>query len=153
MDGFSPEVRAGLVNLIFSTYENDARACCDALEQMGILKVYAHVQLEALCNFSVLNLLVCARTHIVNWLIMRVALRMWHQHSSCTTSHLQLDRPTILAYTYTTSSAHTVCISICLCDNVLCMIIHDDSLKTCRNLGAASLHRELQLVVVLGATH
>jgi hypothetical protein len=39
MDGFSPEVRAGLVNLIFSTYENDARACCDALEQMGILKV------------------------------------------------------------------------------------------------------------------
>jgi hypothetical protein len=54
MDGFSPEVRAGLVNLIFSTYENDARACCDALEQMGILKV--HVQLLALCVFSSVDL-------------------------------------------------------------------------------------------------
>eukprot|EP00611_Tribonema_gayanum_P024301 TRINITY_DN5331_c1_g1_i3.p1 TRINITY_DN5331_c1_g1~~TRINITY_DN5331_c1_g1_i3.p1 ORF type:complete len:758 (-),score=347.01 TRINITY_DN5331_c1_g1_i3:727-3000(-) len=38
MDELTPMVRTGLVNLIFSVYENDAKACCDALEQMGILK-------------------------------------------------------------------------------------------------------------------
>ncbi|CAM9404672.1 unnamed protein product [Scytosiphon promiscuus] len=38
MDEFKPNVRSGLVNLIFSTYENDPRAVCDALEEMGILK-------------------------------------------------------------------------------------------------------------------
>ncbi|CAN0528312.1 unnamed protein product, partial [Ectocarpus sp. 8 AP-2014] len=38
MDEFKPNVRSGLVNLIFSTYENDPRAVCDALVEMGILK-------------------------------------------------------------------------------------------------------------------
>ncbi|CAM9781939.1 unnamed protein product, partial [Choristocarpus tenellus] len=41
MDEFRPNVKSGLVNLIFSTYENDARACCDALVEMGILKAGA----------------------------------------------------------------------------------------------------------------
>jgi len=38
MDELSPVVRAGLVNLIFSIYENNAKLFCDALEQMGVLK-------------------------------------------------------------------------------------------------------------------
>lgn len=38
MDEFQPSVRSGLVNLIFSTYENDPRAVCDALVEMGILR-------------------------------------------------------------------------------------------------------------------
>lgn len=41
MDEFKPMVRSGLVNLIFSTYENDPRAVCDALVEMGILKAGA----------------------------------------------------------------------------------------------------------------
>lgn len=41
MDEFKPSVRSGLVNLIFSTYENDPRACCNALVEMGILKASA----------------------------------------------------------------------------------------------------------------
>ena len=41
MDEFKPMVRSGLVNLIFSTYENDPRAVCDALVEMGILKASA----------------------------------------------------------------------------------------------------------------
>lgn len=41
MDEFKPSVRSGLVNLIFSTYENDPRAVCDALVEMGILKAGA----------------------------------------------------------------------------------------------------------------
>lgn len=41
MDEFKPNVRSGLVNLIFSTYENDPRAVCDALVEMGILKAGA----------------------------------------------------------------------------------------------------------------
>lgn len=41
MDEFTPGVRSGFVNLIFSTYENDPRACCDALVEMGILKAGA----------------------------------------------------------------------------------------------------------------
>ena len=39
MDGLGPQVRAGLVNLLFSIYENEPKPACDALEQMGILKV------------------------------------------------------------------------------------------------------------------
>eukprot|EP00904_Undaria_pinnatifida_P014246 jgi/Undpi1/9952/HiC_scaffold_28.g12406.m1 len=41
MDEFKPSVRSGLVNLIFATYENDPRAVCDALVEMGILKASA----------------------------------------------------------------------------------------------------------------
>ncbi|CAM9720291.1 unnamed protein product [Pylaiella littoralis] len=41
MDEFKPNVRSGLVNLIFSTYENEPRAVCDALVEMGILKADA----------------------------------------------------------------------------------------------------------------
>lgn len=41
MDEFAPSVRSGLVNLIFSTYDNDPRAVCDALVEMGILRATA----------------------------------------------------------------------------------------------------------------
>lgn len=41
MDEFKPSVRSGLVNLIFSTYENDPRAVCNALVEMGILRANA----------------------------------------------------------------------------------------------------------------
>lgn len=57
MDEFKPNVRSGLVNLIFSTYENDPRAVCDALEEMGILKagsdrIRYNVRLSVLSNCS-----------------------------------------------------------------------------------------------------
>jgi predicted unusual protein kinase regulating ubiquinone biosynthesis (AarF/ABC1/UbiB family) len=35
---FTDDQRLGLVNLIFSFFENDTKACCDALEQVGILR-------------------------------------------------------------------------------------------------------------------
>ena len=38
MDELRPSVRSGLVNLIFSTYENEPRAVCDALVEMGVLR-------------------------------------------------------------------------------------------------------------------
>ncbi|CAM9790093.1 unnamed protein product [Chrysoparadoxa australica] len=38
MDSFRPNVRSGLVNLIFAIYENEPVLCCDALEEMGILQ-------------------------------------------------------------------------------------------------------------------
>ena len=38
MDELKPEVKSGLVNLIFSIYENDSKEACDGLEEMGILK-------------------------------------------------------------------------------------------------------------------
>jgi len=38
MDEFTVNVRKGLVNLIFSIYENDEKGLCNALEEMGILQ-------------------------------------------------------------------------------------------------------------------
>ena len=38
MDEFRPEVKKGLVDLIFSVYEGDAKATCDAMEDVGILR-------------------------------------------------------------------------------------------------------------------
>lgn len=38
MDELKPEVRTGLVNLIFSVFENEPKDCCDALEQIGCLR-------------------------------------------------------------------------------------------------------------------
>lgn len=38
MDELKPEVRSGLVNLIFGVYENDTKDVCDSLESIGILK-------------------------------------------------------------------------------------------------------------------
>lgn len=38
MDELKPGVRSGLVNLIFSVFENEPREVCDALEEMGVLR-------------------------------------------------------------------------------------------------------------------
>ena len=38
MDELKPEVKSGLVNLIFSIYENDPKEACDSLEEIGCLK-------------------------------------------------------------------------------------------------------------------
>jgi predicted unusual protein kinase regulating ubiquinone biosynthesis (AarF/ABC1/UbiB family) len=38
MDSFSPEMRKGLVDLIFAFYENESSEVCDALEDLGILR-------------------------------------------------------------------------------------------------------------------
>jgi len=38
MDELKPEVKDGLVNLIFGVYENDTKEVCDSLEQIGVLK-------------------------------------------------------------------------------------------------------------------
>ena len=38
MDELKPGVRSGLVNLIFSIFENEPRECCNALEEMGVLR-------------------------------------------------------------------------------------------------------------------
>lgn len=52
MDEFKPSVRSGLVNLIFSTYENDPKAVCDALVEMGILRASAdRIRSSRVCFF------------------------------------------------------------------------------------------------------
>lgn len=52
MDEFKPSVRSGLVNLIFSTYENDPKAVCDALVEMGILRASAdRIRSSRVCSF------------------------------------------------------------------------------------------------------
>jgi len=52
MDEFSVDVRKGLVNLIYSIYENDESGLCDALEQMGILaKDSDRVSVERISRF------------------------------------------------------------------------------------------------------
>lgn len=38
MDELKPEVKTGLVNLIFGIYENEVKDVCDALEAIGVLK-------------------------------------------------------------------------------------------------------------------
>lgn len=38
MDELKPGVRSGLVNLIFSVFDNEPRECCNALEEMGVLR-------------------------------------------------------------------------------------------------------------------
>ena len=38
MDELKPQVKKGLVDLIFGVYENDAREVCDALEEVGVLR-------------------------------------------------------------------------------------------------------------------
>lgn len=38
MDELKPQVKKGLVDLIFAVYENDAREMCDALEEIGVLR-------------------------------------------------------------------------------------------------------------------
>jgi len=38
MDEFTPNVKKGLVDLIFAVYENDPKAACDGLETMDILR-------------------------------------------------------------------------------------------------------------------
>ena len=38
MDELKPGVRSGLVNLIFSVFENDAKEACNSLEEIGILR-------------------------------------------------------------------------------------------------------------------
>lgn len=38
MDELQPNVKSGLVNLIFSVFENDAKGACNALEEIQILR-------------------------------------------------------------------------------------------------------------------
>jgi len=38
MDELKPDVRRGLVNLIFGVFENDAKEACTALEEIGVLR-------------------------------------------------------------------------------------------------------------------
>lgn len=38
MDELKPQVKSGLVDLIFGIYENDVKESCNALEQIGVLK-------------------------------------------------------------------------------------------------------------------
>lgn len=38
MDELKPDVRSGLVDLIFGVYENDTKEVCDAFEKIGVLK-------------------------------------------------------------------------------------------------------------------
>jgi len=52
MDEFKPNVKSGLVNLIFGIYENDAVETCDALEEMGILREGSdRVSVEKIARF------------------------------------------------------------------------------------------------------
>lgn len=52
MDEFRPEVRKGLVDLIFSVYEGDEKATCDAMEDVGILRRGAdRVSVEKVARF------------------------------------------------------------------------------------------------------
>ena len=38
MDELKPEVRSGLVNLLFGIYDNDVKESCNALETIGVLR-------------------------------------------------------------------------------------------------------------------
>ena len=38
MDELKPQVKKGLVDLIFGIYENDAKEVCDALENIEVLR-------------------------------------------------------------------------------------------------------------------
>lgn len=52
MDELKEEVRGGLVDLIFSIYENDPKDVCDSLEQIGVLKKNVdRVSVEKIARF------------------------------------------------------------------------------------------------------
>lgn len=52
MDEFQPNVKKGLVDLIFAVYENDPKAACDGLETMDILRRGAdRVSVEKIARF------------------------------------------------------------------------------------------------------
>merc|ERR1711871_989349 len=54
MDELKPEVRKGLVDLIFGVYENEPRAVCDAAEEIGILKKNVdRISVEKLAKYFV----------------------------------------------------------------------------------------------------
>lgn len=54
MDELKPEVRKGLVDLIFGVYENEPKAVCDAAEEIGILrKNVDRISVEKLAKYFV----------------------------------------------------------------------------------------------------
>merc|ERR1711968_66962 len=54
MDELKPEVRKGLVDLIFGVYENEPKAVCDAAEEIGILKKNVdRISVEKLAKYFV----------------------------------------------------------------------------------------------------
>ena len=54
MDELRPEVRSGLVDLIFGVYENEPKTVCDACEQIGILrKGVDRISVEKLARYFV----------------------------------------------------------------------------------------------------
>ena len=52
MDELKPEVRSGLVDLIFGVYENDTKEVCNAFEKIGVLRPGVdRISIEKICRF------------------------------------------------------------------------------------------------------